>query len=174
MTRKFLEDMGLTKEQIDSILDQNSQDIGGLKRKITDLETQAGTDKTTIGDYETKLKDYDPDWKTKLSEAETNAQAKINDFKFETALNECLKTSKTKDGVAVKAHLDREKLKIGDDGKIAGLDEQLKTIKETSPFLFDDDTAPTVKYGSQTGTQNNLQPPKDLAGALQEHYTQKN
>lgn len=28
MKRKFLEDMGLEKEQVDKILDENSQDIG--------------------------------------------------------------------------------------------------------------------------------------------------
>ena len=36
MKRKFLEDMGLTKEQVDSILDENSQDIGKAKG---DLDT---------------------------------------------------------------------------------------------------------------------------------------
>ena len=34
MKRKFLEDMGLTKEQVDSILDENSQDIGKVKGDI--------------------------------------------------------------------------------------------------------------------------------------------
>ena len=36
MKRKFLEDMGLTKEQVDSILDENSQDICKAKG---DLDT---------------------------------------------------------------------------------------------------------------------------------------
>lgn len=31
MKRKFLEDMGLEKEQVDKILDENSQDIGKAK-----------------------------------------------------------------------------------------------------------------------------------------------
>lgn len=47
MKRKFLEDMGLTKEQVDSILDENSQDIGKAKgdldtanQEITSLREQ--------------------------------------------------------------------------------------------------------------------------------------
>ena len=41
MKRKFLEDMGLSKEQVDAILDENSQDIGKAKvssyTHLTDL-----------------------------------------------------------------------------------------------------------------------------------------
>ena len=32
MKRKFLEDLGLEKETIDKIIDQNSQDIGAYKK----------------------------------------------------------------------------------------------------------------------------------------------
>ena len=45
MTRKFLEDMGLEKEQVDKILDNNSQDIGKAKGDSEKLATdlaQAG------------------------------------------------------------------------------------------------------------------------------------
>ena len=39
MTRKFLEDMGLEKEQVDKILDNNSQDIGKAKGDSEKLAT---------------------------------------------------------------------------------------------------------------------------------------
>lgn len=32
--------------------------------------------------------------------------------------------------------VDRNKLILSDDGKVTGLEEQLKTIKESKPFLF--------------------------------------
>ncbi len=40
MKRKFLEDMGLEKEQVDKILDENSQDIGKAKGDSDDCCTK--------------------------------------------------------------------------------------------------------------------------------------
>jgi len=50
MKRKFLEDMGLEKEQIDKILDENSQDIGKAK---SDLEKVQGELTTANQEIET-------------------------------------------------------------------------------------------------------------------------
>ena len=69
MKRKFLEDMGLTKEQVDSILDENSQDIGkvkgdldtanqeitSLREQIVDRDSQLETLKNSTGDVEAVL-----------------------------------------------------------------------------------------------------------------------
>lgn len=73
MKRKFLEDMGLEKEQVDKILDENSQDIGkakgdsekiqkdldaanaeveSLKGQISDRDKQLETLKNSTGDVE--------------------------------------------------------------------------------------------------------------------------
>ena len=40
MKRKFLEDMGLSKEQVDAILDENSQDIGKAKADLDSAQTE--------------------------------------------------------------------------------------------------------------------------------------
>ena len=40
------------------------------------------------------------------------------------------------DSELVAGLLDRNKLILGDDGKITGLDEQVKALKESKPFLF--------------------------------------
>lgn len=69
MKRKFLEDMGLTKEQVDSILDENSQDIGkakgdldtanqeitSLREQIVDRDSQLETLKNSTGDVQAVL-----------------------------------------------------------------------------------------------------------------------
>ena len=44
--------------------------------------------------------------------------------------------------------VDRSKLILSDDGKITGLEEQLKTIKESKPFLFkQEESKPSGKRG---------------------------
>ena len=43
MKRQFLEEMGLTKEQVDKILDENSQDIGKAKGEVTKIQADLDT-----------------------------------------------------------------------------------------------------------------------------------
>ena len=38
--------------------------------------------------------------------------------------------------------VDRKKLILGDDGKVTGLDEQIKSLKESKPFLFKQEEQP--------------------------------
>lgn len=40
MKRKFLANMGLSKAQIDTILDENSQDIGKTKAELASVQTK--------------------------------------------------------------------------------------------------------------------------------------
>lgn len=69
MKRKFLEEIGLTKEQVDSILDENSQDIGkvkgdldtanqeitSLREQIVDRDSQLEILKNSTGDVQAVL-----------------------------------------------------------------------------------------------------------------------
>ena len=64
MKRKFLEDMGLSKEQVDAILDENSQDIGKAKAEFTSIQTELQNAKTEIEGLNNQLSERD----TQLSE----------------------------------------------------------------------------------------------------------
>ena len=55
MKRKFLEDMGLTKEQVDSILDENSQDIGKVKGDLDTANQEITSLREQIVDRDNKL-----------------------------------------------------------------------------------------------------------------------
>ena len=50
MERKFLEDLGLEKETVDKILDQNSADIGKHIKTIGALELERDGLKTQLSD----------------------------------------------------------------------------------------------------------------------------
>ena len=47
--------------------------------------------------------------------------------------------SKDKSGADVLAFIDREKVKLNEDGTVTGLDEAMKTVTESKPYLFDAD-----------------------------------
>ena len=59
MKRQFLEEMGLTKEQVDKILDENSQDIGKAKGEVTKLQADLDTAKKEVENLTSQLGDRD-------------------------------------------------------------------------------------------------------------------
>lgn len=68
--------------------------------------------------------------------------------KYEADMKDLTLTSAIKLAVAGKVHdedlvaglFDRSKLILGDDGKVTGLEDQLKTLQETKAFLFKEET----------------------------------
>ena len=55
------------------------------------------------------------------------------------AIDKALLAKKAKNLKAAKVLIDTEGLQVGKDGKVAGLDEQLKGIVKENAFLFGDD-----------------------------------
>lgn len=161
MKRKFLEDLGLEKEAIDKILDENSLDIGKakgevdsitseldkLKTDLADRDKQLETLKNSTGDLEAmkkKIEDLQADNKKK---DETHA-SEMKQLKVDAAVSAALSSSKAKNEKAVRALLDLEKIELRDDGTIKGLDDQIKKLVESedSKFLFDSETKSTSKF----------------------------
>lgn len=168
MKRKFLEDLGLEKEVIDKILDENSADIGKakgevdsitserdkLKTDLADRDKQLETLKNSTGDVEAMKKqiaDLQAENKTK---DETHA-AEMKQLKVDAAVSAALSAAKAKNEKAVKAllELDPEKIELLDDGSIKGLDDQIKKLTESddTKFLFDTSTKKTQMKGAKPG-----------------------
>ena len=55
MKRKFLEDLGLTKEQVDSIMAENGKDINEAKGDVESIKAELKTAKDTIQERDTQL-----------------------------------------------------------------------------------------------------------------------
>lgn len=163
MTRKFLEDLGLEKDLIDKILDENSRDIGKAKGNYDDIKTERDQLKDEIEKRDkqlTELKKLDPeglkDEIQRLQEENDKAKAKyeadLKAIKVENAIEKALTGAGAKNIKAVKALLD-----IGDaelDGEtVKGLDDQIKKLTESddSKFLFNiSDGGPDIK-GAKPG-----------------------
>ncbi len=178
MTRKFLEDMGLTKEQVDSILDENSQDIGKAKGDLDKIQTELNTANTEIGTLKTTLKERDGQLET-LKNSKDDVEglkqqiitlqtdnknkdqahaAEIKKLKVDAAVTTALTAAKAKNIVAVKALLkDLDKAELLEDGSIKGLSEQIDALvkAEDSKFLFDTDTKKTKFRGTEPGQSGN-------------------
>lgn len=144
MKRKFLEDMGLTKEQVDSIMDENGNDIeaakGDLEQTKADLEqtkTQLQEANTTIDGF----KDYDQvkgqvgEYKTKYETSKAEYEAKIADMQFGTSLEAAITTAGGRNAKAIKALLDVDTLKASKD-QTADIKAAIEACQKDNGYLF--------------------------------------
>ena len=113
MTRKQLEDLGLTKEQADSVMKINGDDIenakGTASTEIKNLQTEVEGLKTQVGDRDKQLETLkasagdNADLKKKIEDLQTeNATAKatheseLNQLKIDFAVEKALTGAKAK------------------------------------------------------------------------------
>lgn len=140
MKRKFLEDMGLTKEQIDQIMDENGKDITAEQAKVkpvqdelTNVKGQLDTANSTITDLKKNSSDTDAlnkkikDYETKITEMTEKA---VTDSKT-AALKEQLKASGATDPdyIIYKAG-GIDKFNFDKDNKPIGVEDSIKAYKE--------------------------------------------
>lgn len=156
MTRKQLEDLGLTKEQADSVMKINGDDIenakGTASTEIKNLQTEVEGLKTQVGDRDKQLETLkasagdNADLKKKIEDLQTeNATAKatheseLNQLKIDFAVEKALTGAKAKNIKAVKALLELEEAKLDKDGNVKGLDEQIEKLRsgDDTKFLFE-------------------------------------
>lgn len=164
MTRAELEALGLTKEQIDSVMGINGNDIEKVKTKLTEAEKEADTLKEQIKDRDKQLNDLKnskEDLDGLKSQIETlqkdnkakdeQYKAEIRNLKVNSAVDAALTGAKAKNHTAVKALLkDLDKAELLEDGTVKGLKEQIEALTKAddSKFLFDIETAPQTPKGA--------------------------
>lgn len=156
MTRKQLEDLGLSKEQADSIMKINGDDIenvksasavevknlqtevSGLKTQVADRDRQLETLKTAAGDNETLTKQI-ADLQAENVKVKENHESEMNQLKVDFAVEKALTAAKAKNIRAAKALLDLTDAKLDKEGNVKGLQEQIDklTAADDTKFLFD-------------------------------------
>jgi len=149
--KELLEKAGIEEEKVDStITDINKElpkyfipkdkynevaeakkkleaDLQGRDAQLEELKKAAGTSeelKKQIETLQAENKKAGDEW-----------QAKLSKMQLDFALERALTTAKAKNPKAVKALLDMEKVKL-DGEQLLGLDDQLKAIQQSDPYLF--------------------------------------
>jgi len=162
MNAKDLIKLGLTEELADQIVVLHGKDIEAHKSKLATTQaeldgvkaqlTEAGV--TIEGfkklDIEGVKKSAD-EWKTKAEQVQAEAAKQIASLRFDHALDGALTGAKAKNAKAVKALLKADDLKLGEDGSIVGLKDQLEKIKSENDYLFENETPqPKIVMGGQS------------------------
>lgn len=170
MKRDLLKGMNLTEDQIDKIMKVNGTDIEAAKATAGDVEaikqendslkaqlTDRGKDIAALkkqakgnDELQSQLQSLQDKY-TKETETLTDqlAQTKLNG-----ALTNALTSAKARNPKTVEALLDKDKLKLDDDGKLTGLDDQLDVIKKDNAFLFNEGTQSDYNPGGGNGSSD--------------------
>ena len=137
------------EEKLKSMVAENYKTINEYEKKVNKLETERDTYKQNYEDAEETLKGFDgidaegmrkeiAEWKEKAENAEKDFKQKLYDRDFEDALNEAVNEIKFTSNAAkstVMNQLKESGIKLI-DGKIVGLNDVLKGIKEKDPEAF--------------------------------------
>lgn len=153
MKREQLKELGLTDEQIGSVMALHGTTINELNSNVATAEQQANQYKEQLDANQSELDALKKSAKgneeltTQLSElqekynqAKSDSETKIAEIKKTSAVELALTQAGARNIKAAKALLDNEKLELSDEG-IKGLEEQLTALKESDAYLFEQDTS---------------------------------
>lgn len=118
------------KSRFDEVNTEKNQ----LKSAKDEAEKQLEQLRTSAGDNE-QLQKQITDLQNAAKQKDADHAAEIQALRMANAIRAAIGNS-AQDADIVAGLIDQTKLILGEDGKLTGLDEQLKTLKEGKPFLF--------------------------------------
>lgn len=157
MKREELKAMGLTDEQVESVMAKNGAEVAALNTQITTLKSekaQLENDKKVITkekeDKEKAIAELQKnsiskeEYDKKVKEIEENAKKENDEYVYNDLLNKGLDDAKvlkdefTRTAIISLINKDKDKTKISDDKKsIVGLKELIEDYKKQAPHFFE-------------------------------------
>lgn len=171
MKREDLIAMGLTEDQAKKVLEsldgnfvtktrfnEVNEENKTLKQSVADRDKQLEDLKKSSGDN-AELKKQIETLQQQNADQKKAHEAELNQLKLDNAIDAALMAAGAKNRKAVKALLDVTKVKLGEDGKLTGLDEQVAAVQKSDTYLFEtkQQTKQTFK-GFQPGASGEVKP----------------
>lgn len=147
MKTEFLTELGLTEDQIKSIMAENGKDIKREQDKAVKLESERDNYKEQLETAQTALKDFDgvdvKELQSKISKLdedlkakETEYQGKLADIEFNKLLDSAISETGAKSAKAVRAFIDIDSLKSSKN-QSEDIKKALETVKGENDYLFE-------------------------------------
>lgn len=171
MKKEDLIAMGLTEEQAKKVMDsldgnyvtktrfnEVNEENKTLKQSVSERDKQLDDLKKSSGDN-AELKKQIEALQQQNAEQKKTHDAEMAQLRLDNAIDTALTAAGAKNAKAVKALLDTSKVKLGDDGKLTGWDEQLSAVQKSDSYLFE--SKQTIKpafKGYQPGASGDVKP----------------
>ncbi|MDD4608952.1 MAG: phage scaffolding protein [Bacteroidaceae bacterium] len=164
--KKVSEEIGkgfVARSDFNSVNEAKKTLEGQIVDRDKQLEELKKVDSTKLQDEITRLQGENTTNKT-------NYEKQLAELKLGSALDVALLGAKALDVKAVKPFINMELIKLDGD-KVLGLEEQLKTIKESKSFLFEGEKEPPKSGGMrQTGSEGSEDKKEEANAALRSAF----
>ena len=167
LSRKLLKGMGLTDEQVDTIIEAHTDTVDGLKSDLSKYKTDA----EKLPDVQKELDELkakgDDGWKEKhdalkaeFDQYKNDVQAKETKAAKEAAYRAILKDANLSEKGIEKAvkYAEWDKIELGEDGKLKGANDHIKAAREewaeyvtTTTTTGAKTSTPPANNGGKTG-----------------------
>ncbi len=165
MTKEELKALGLTDEQAEAIVNDLGKNFvakSQFNAKLEELKA-AKAEKETMGGELDKLRKANRDneelsaqldaIKKAAKEREAQYKADLDRIKLDSTVDMAVAAAKARNPKAVRALLDGAKLKLNEDGTVSRLEEQLKALKESDGYLFEETKIDGLQPGNPGGKE---------------------
>lgn len=173
MKTEFLKNLGLTDEQVNSVMEENGKDIAREQNSKATVEKELNDTKTLLANANKQIEDFKgmdieaikksaDEYKTKYEEADKKSKDDIAELKKSHAIDLALiNTHHAKNIKSVKANLNLENVKLDGD-KLIGFDDQIEALKKSDAYLFDiEKNVDEGNDGNSDGKKETVPPNKD-------------
>lgn len=148
MKKEDLIAMGLTEDQAKKVMDsldgefvtktrfnEVNEENKTLKKSVSDRDKQLEDLKKSAGDNAT-LQQTISDLQKANADQQKAHEAELAQLKLDNAVELGLSGANARNNKAVRAMLDMSKIKMGEDGTLSGLSEQLEALKKSDAYMF--------------------------------------
>lgn len=186
MNRKFLndllssiEDETTKKDIVDKIMEKNGEAINNVKTEVETLKNDLKVKEGLIENLNNKIKendniDIEAIKQEEFEKGKAEGSKEVETFKKSNALEKALGAYKAKDISLLSKLVDNDKITYEEkDGsyEIKGLEEQVKGIKETHSYLFEEEKQnPSINLGGEHKETPKGSEPVSLADALHKKF----
>lgn len=141
-----------------SRMDEVNKENKSLKQTVSERDKQLADLEKSNGDNET-LKNQLIELQKLNAEQLKAHEAEMSQLKLDNAVEAALTAAGAKNNKALRALLDSEKIKLDRSGKLEGLEEQLKAVRKSDPYLFAEKEQATASFkGFQPGASGDVSP----------------
>lgn len=138
--KEKLVSLGLSDELADKVVDE-------LK---TAEKAELKGNGTSITQYEEQIAQL----KQQISDNQAEYEANIAKIKLDNAIDNAITKSGARNNKAVRSLLDENKLELGEDGSVKGLEEAIEALVKSDGYLFTPKDTKTTLKGATPHTSN--------------------
>lgn len=160
-TRDDLRNIGIDDEKIDEVMSLHGKTVQDLKDKKESAEQKFEQAQSEVKLYDKRLKEQNDqldELRTQVSngedlnkqiealkqankEKDNEHKAEMDKVKLDYEIDKALDRTGAKNKIAVMALVNKDDVKLSEDGELKGLNHQLEDLKASDSYLFNDTNA---------------------------------